>query len=107
MVATNIVPDRAIGIVANGSFTLDPASVAANTAATETAAVPEARVGDFVAASPRVALDAGLILTHAWVATDGTITIELQNVTAAAIDAVSAMWDYVIVRGNIGVPTLG
>lgn len=101
--ATNI--DRRDGfiVVAGGSFTLDPGSVAGDAKEDQTVAVPEARVGDGVLIQPRAALGNGLVVSAPHVSANGTITFTLQNTTAATpVDEGSATWDFYVIRGSVG-----
>jgi hypothetical protein len=102
MAGTSVVGTNQPGFFTSGSFTLDPASIAAASEGTETVPVPEARVGDVVHVTPRTALDEGIILSYAWVSASGTISVTLFNHTAGAIDVASATWDYVLIRGASG-----
>jgi hypothetical protein len=92
--------DKIPGATISGNFTLDLASVAADTQATDTVAIDFARVGDVVVCTPRGALTAGLELKHAYVSANGTVTLVFYNHTAGAIDESSTVFDYVVIRGS-------
>lgn len=103
MAATSITPSDQKGVRYAGSFTLDLASLAANTQGTDTAAISEARVGDVVVVTPRAALTEGLAIKHAYVSADGVVTIVLHNHTGSPINEGSATFDYVGFRGGTGI----
>lgn len=107
MAATNVSPSDSPSVVITGSFTLDPASVAAGGTGTETAAVPEAKVGDCVIVNPRGGLTDGLIIGHVRVSAAGTIEITLENHTGSPIDQGSGTWNYALIRGASGPGSLG
>jgi hypothetical protein len=81
-----------------GSFTWNPPSVPAastvdTTLTTADSAVFEGlRAGQAVTVTPPSTLDSGVVWGGAWVADDNTLTIRLGNVTALAINPVSATW---------------
>ena len=77
------------------SLSADPASIAANTTGTVTVAVPGAVVGDVVSIMAH-ALAVGLVLGRALVTSAGVVTVQLGNVTVAAIDDVATMYSYVL-----------
>lgn len=52
------------------------------------------RVGQPVYVTPPSAIDSGIVLGGAWVATDDTLTIRLGNVTAGAINPASGTWAF-------------
>ena len=71
------------------SAALDFPSVAAAGVATLTVTVKGAAVGDDVTLSHRAAPTAGLRYA-AWVSAVDTVTVQVNNLTAGAVDAVSA-----------------
>lgn len=75
-----------------GSATLDFPSVAAAGATTLTITVKGAAVGDACWVGFRAAPTSGLIYS-AWVSAADTVTVRVQNVTAGAVDAASAVYD--------------
>jgi hypothetical protein len=75
--------------VPRGSAALDFPSVAAAGVATLTITVKGAAVGDDVVLSHRVVPTAGLRYS-AWVSAADTVTVQVNNLTAGAVDAVSA-----------------
>ena len=70
---------------------IDVASVAANTSAEQTFAVPGLRLGDFVAAS-KPSLTAGLGVSTARVSAANTLAITFDNNTAGALDPALETW---------------
>lgn len=73
---------------------IDPPSIAAGAIATVTATVTGAVVGASVSASPRTALPAGVVqMNPGRVSATDTVSIDLLNVTAGAIDPASNTWD--------------
>jgi hypothetical protein len=70
--------------IIDGSMTYDPPSIAAGAGVNTTIAVTGAAMGDFVRASFGADLQ-GVTLT-AWVSAAGTVSVRLQNGTAAAVD---------------------
>ena len=77
------------------SLSADPASIAANTTGLVTVAVPGARVGDVVSMTAQ-ALAVGLVLGEALVTADDVVTVQLGNVTVAAVDDVASLYGYVL-----------
>ena len=52
------------------------------------------RVGMQISVTPPSTLDAVLIVSAAWVATDDTLTVRIDNYTASAINAASGTFAY-------------
>jgi hypothetical protein len=83
-----------------GSFTWNPPNVPAASTVDTTLTVTDGeqlkglRVGQPVYVTPPSDIDAGLVVSHALVATDDTLTIRLGNVTAGAINPVSGTWAF-------------
>jgi hypothetical protein len=78
---------------------IDPPSIAAGAIATVTATVTGAVVGASVSASPRAALPAGVVqMNPGRVSATDTVSIDLLNVTAGAIDPASNTWDIRVAR---------
>lgn len=89
----------AITKVIRGTVTIDPASLAAATAATETVTITGAVVGDSIVINPPAAgLTAGLLMLQAYVSAANTVKVVLYNSTGAPIDEASASWNYLITR---------
>jgi len=74
------------------TFTLDPASIAANSEGTETVTIPGLTSGDLVLVQPPSDLDAGLVFKGATVTDDDELSITLANVTASPVDGASKTW---------------
>lgn len=104
MPATAITPNPyPFQLIRTGSFTLDVANITAGQIATDTAAVPEARVGDIVLVQHRATQAMLVVCLGAYVSADGSITMVFANPTAGALNQASATYDYVLIRGNTGV----
>lgn len=96
------------GVIASGSFTLDPGSIAAAASEEQTVAVAEAKVGDSVIVSSRTVLTDGLVgPINPRVKTDGTISFWLENNHTAALDQSSGTWDFTLIRGNFAPSAVG
>jgi hypothetical protein len=105
MIAGNI---RALGVV---TVNINPGSVAANTTAEQTFAVPGLQVGDLVwVNTPPVGtaagqLNAGLGVCGARVSAADTLALRFNNNTAGALDAPAADYTVFVARlGNLPAP---
>jgi hypothetical protein len=83
--------------VRRGTVALNLPSIDGGAVGSVDVAIADAKAGDFVSVQPAATLDAGLIPRRATVKQDGTVTIEVQNTTAAPIDAAAANWEYLVV----------
>lgn len=82
-----------------GSVTIDPASVAANTIATQTFTLTGAVAGDSLILNiPTAGLTAGLLVEMFWVSAANQISVTFNNTTGGAIDESSATWFYTVIR---------
>jgi len=84
-------------------LTIDPASIAATTTGETTTAVPSTQPQVFasdevVAVKPPSGLNAGLVVSHAFVAAANSITLRLGNTSIAALDAASGSYTFFIAR---------
>lgn len=93
-----------VGIIAGNvasmtivSVAVDLGSVAANTSEEETAAIPGVKVGDVVVCMDS-ALSAGQVISQARVSAADTVTLQVINTTASAIDAASRTMTFLVVR---------
>lgn len=77
--------------------TVDLGSVAANTSEEETATVTGVKVGDFVVCMDS-ALEAGQVVANARVSAADTVTLQVINTTAGAINAASKTMTFLVVR---------
>lgn len=77
--------------------TVDLGSVAANTSEEETFTLTGVKVGDFVIVQSDD-LEAGIILGSARVEADDTVTVEVVNATAGAVDAASSTMKVLVAR---------
>ena len=93
--SVGIIPGNAasINII---TATVDLGSVAANTSETETATVVGVKVGDFVLAE-KPTLEAGLVIGTCWVSAADTVSIQVINTTAGAIDEASETWRFLVI----------
>lgn len=94
---TNWYPVAVYAPTLTGTATLDFASIAAGAIGELTITVTGAVVGDTVTLGPPAAIEAGLNWSG-FVSAADTVKIRLHNVTASAIDPVSASWKAAIVR---------
>ena len=88
------------GNLANASIvtvSVDLGSVAANTSEEETATVTGVKLGDFVVCMDS-ALSAGQVIAQARVSAADTVTLQVINTTAGAIDAASRSMTFLVVR---------
>lgn len=76
---------------------VDLGSVAANTSEEETATVTGVKVGDFVLCMDS-ALSAGQVIGQARVSAADTVTLQVINTTAGAIDAASRTMTFLVIR---------
>ena len=74
---------------------VNPAEVAANTSAAQTFDVPGLRVNMFpIVTAPSLA--AGLVISHAWVSANDTLSVVFGNLTGLAInDAAQDIFIYI------------
>lgn len=99
--------DRILKLVATGrfnikqgSFSYDPASIAANSTGEGTVTISGLKTTDIVLVEVPD-LEDGLVFGGAWVSAANTLTIKLGNITAAAIDGAAKTWRYIAIRfGN-------
>lgn len=85
--------------------TVDLGSVAANTSEEETFTLTGVKVGDFISVQ-KENLTAGIILGSARVETENTVTVEVINTTASAVDASSATMRVLVIRPEGSLSTL-
>lgn len=89
----------AITKIVKGTVTIDPASVAATTVATQTFTLTGAVVGDSLTLNiPTAGLTAGMLICQSWVSAADTISVTFYNTTGAPIDLASASWFYQLTR---------
>lgn len=77
--------------------TVDLGSVAANTSEEETFTLTGVKVGDLIIVQ-KEDLEAGIVLGSARVETADTVTVEVINTTASAVDAASATMNVLVIR---------
>jgi hypothetical protein len=80
-----------------GTFTLDPASVAAAAQGLSTVTVTGAKVGDLVFVNAE-ALDNRIVCTGAKVTAPDTVTVYINNMydSTTAVDGASKTWSYLL-----------
>lgn len=101
-------PTGATLTVYSGTCTVDLGSIDAAAQEEVTIAVPNAKVGDAVIVSSRTALTDGLCgPINPRVASAGSVSFFIENNHTAAIDQASGTFDFMVIRGGIGVSTLG
>ena len=81
-----------------GTFSLNPASINANSEGTTTVTVTGAKVGDIIIVSAPSALDAGLVPKGATVTATDTVSVVLANVTGSGVDGSARTWAYQLVH---------
>jgi hypothetical protein len=69
--------------------------VAANTTALKTVACPGALPGDFCVATPRAAVEAGMIMGQAYCIAANVVTVPFMNTTAAPLPAAALGFDVI------------
>lgn len=81
--------------------TVDLGSVAANTSEEETATLLGAKLGDVVLCIDS-SLNAGQVIAQARVSAANTVTLQVINTTASAIDAASKTMTFLVARPEGG-----
>jgi len=81
-----------------GAVSHDPASLAANTCAAQTATVTGMAAGDRVILNPDEALENGLILQPAVATTANQMRLRLCNSTDGAVDGAPRTHSYIVIR---------
>lgn len=77
-----------VNVIIKADFTLDPASIPANSAAIQTVTVNGLLPGYPVSVWAE-SLEAGLIIGHAWCSALNTLKFKIANVTTGAVDPAS------------------
>lgn len=80
--------------VISGSFSLDPASIGAQTRGSSTVSISGLAVGDVVVLVPPDGLNSGLVYCGCRVTAGDTLTIYLANITGTSVDDGSLTWNY-------------
>jgi len=80
-----------------GTFTLDPAALAADTSVEETVALAGAATTDLLFVMPKNITD-GLVLEGAWISSAAVATLQIHNTTEAEVDGVSTTFQYILVK---------
>lgn len=89
---------RAVGSFAKQvAATVDAASVAANTSATQNFTIAGLRVDMSVVAIDMPSLDAGLVISDAWVSAANTLTVRFGNLTGTPINPASQTMNLLLV----------
>lgn len=87
-----------LSLVIEGTVSVNPASIAANTTGDTSVTIASAKAGDIIVWTPPSDLEAGLVVGGSWCASDGTVVLRLGNVTVGAIDGAAKTWSYLIIR---------
>jgi len=95
--------DGNIGQMGAVQVTLDPASVASNTTATQTFTVLGLRVGDFVIVQ-KATNTTGITISNPMVSAGNTLRITLGNHTAGAVDPPSEVYRILWFRPDVADP---
>lgn len=85
-------------LVKEGTVSVNPASIAANTTGDTSVTIADAQAGDVILWTPPSDLEAGLVVGGSWCASNGTVVLRLGNVTVGAIDGAAKTWSYVLIR---------
>ena len=78
-----------------GTFTINPAEIAADVEGDETVTMANLAVGDYVVVQAPSALESGLIVKGATVTDANELTVTLQNATESAITGAERTYFYV------------
>ncbi len=96
--ATSINKVQPSNLYQSGTVSIDPGSISANTRASISVAIDNAAPGDFIIFLPPTTLNNGLVYAGATVATSGTVSLFLGNITGSPIDDSARDWSYVAFR---------
>lgn len=91
-------PGSDIQRIKTGTFTLDPGSIASGAQAEQTATITGVSTADKVLVFPPAAFEA-LLVGSARVTAADTVKFMLGNLSGGAVDAASATWTYLAIRG--------
>jgi hypothetical protein len=94
-------------VVISGTATIDIESIATAVNQDCTIAVPDAKVGDIAFVGVRGVLLDGLIVANPHVSAAGTITFTVENNSASTRNEASATFDWMLIRGGEGIPSVG
>ncbi len=81
-----------------GTVSVDPPNINANTSTTFTVTITGVQTGDLVFLTPPSGIEGELVFQGANVTAANTVTIQMRNVTGAAIDGASRTWSYMVIR---------
>lgn len=89
---------QSVTYVLQGSVTVDPANLAANSSAETELTISGAAVGDMIIFNVPASLEAGLAFSGARVSAADTVQLRLSNVTGSGVDGASRSWSYLVIR---------
>jgi hypothetical protein len=81
-----------------GTVSVDPPNIAANSSGTVTVTITGVQTGDLVFLTPPVGMETQLIFQGASVTGANTVTIQIRNVSGAAVDGAARTWSYMVIR---------
>jgi hypothetical protein len=81
-----------------GTVTVDPPNIAANSSGTVAVTITGVQPGDLVFLTPPSSIEAALIFQGASVTGANTVTIQIRNVSGAAVDGAARTWSYMVIR---------
>jgi hypothetical protein len=81
-----------------GTVTVDPPNIAANSSGTVAVTITGVQTGDLVFLTPPSGIEAALIFQGASVTGANTVTIQIRNVSGAAVDGAARTWSYMVIR---------
>jgi len=81
-----------------GTVSVDPPAIGANTSTTFPVTITGVQTGDLVFLTPPSTLEGELIFQGANVTAANTVTIQMRNVSGAAVDGAARTWSYMVIR---------
>lgn len=86
------------GVVEVGTFSVNPASIAAGANGTTDVTIAGLATTDVVVVNPPSTLTDGLVFCGANVTAANTLTVSLLNTTDEAVDGAALTWSYIALR---------
>jgi hypothetical protein len=81
-----------------GTVSVDPPNTNPNTSTTFTVTTSGVQTTDLVFLTPPSGIEEELVFQGADVTAAGTVTIQMRNVTGAAVDGAARTWSYMVIR---------
>jgi len=81
-----------------GTVFVDPPNIAANSSGTVAVNITGVQTGDLVFLTPPSGMETDLIFQGADVTAEGTVTIQIRNVSGGDVDGASLEWSYMVIR---------